>query len=68
MEDLELQRRMKAVGIPTADADVRATLRVLGEPVTLFGEREVREMARGTASKGCGVGGVAAISAFARDL
>ena len=27
--------------VPTADADVRRILRQIGDPVTLFGEREV---------------------------
>lgn len=38
---LEMQRRLKHTVVPTADADVRSMLRQLGEPATLFGEREV---------------------------
>ncbi len=32
---------MKAIVVPTIDAKVRQMLRALGEPITLFGEREV---------------------------
>ena len=42
MREIELRRKMKATVVPTNDADVRRMLRQLGEPVTLFGEREVR--------------------------
>lgn len=41
MREIELRRKMKATVVPTNDADVRRLLRQLGEPVTLFGEREV---------------------------
>ena len=42
VRQMELRRRMRAEVVPTQDADVRSTLRLLKEPVTLFGEREVR--------------------------
>lgn len=42
MKEIELRRKMKATVVPTNDADVRRQLRQLREPVTLFGEREVR--------------------------
>lgn len=42
MREIELRRKMKATVVPTNDADVRKMLRQLGEPITLFGEREVR--------------------------
>lgn len=43
MHEMELRRKMKTAVVPTNDAEVRKALRQLGEPVTLFGEREVRE-------------------------
>ena len=38
---VELRRRMRATAVPVIDSDVRAMLRQLGEPVTLFGEQQV---------------------------
>jgi len=38
---VELRRRMRATAVPVIDTDVRAMLRQLGEPVTLFGEQQV---------------------------
>lgn len=46
MDELELRRRMKAVVVPTDDAEVRRLLREEGEPITLFGEREVGDVER----------------------
>jgi len=40
IDQLELQRTMKAIVVPALDADVCKLLRQLGEPITLFGERE----------------------------
>lgn len=42
MDELELKRKMKSLVVPAIDADVRKLLRQLGEPITLFGERQVR--------------------------
>lgn len=42
VEEMELRRKMKNVIVPTKDAEVRAMLRKMEEPITLFGEREVR--------------------------
>jgi hypothetical protein len=42
VEQMELRRKMRSMVVPTDDAAVRALLRQLAEPVTLFGEREVR--------------------------
>ena len=42
IKQVDLRRRMRATVVPVIDADVRDTLRQLGEPVTLFGEQEVR--------------------------
>lgn len=42
LEGIDLQRRMRQMVVPTADAEVRAMLRSVGQPITLFGEREVR--------------------------
>ena len=41
MEELEIRRRMKSVHVPTNDGEVRRLLCEMGEPITLFGEREV---------------------------
>lgn len=41
MKEIELRRKAKATVVPTSDAEVRRMLRQLGEPITLFGEREV---------------------------
>ncbi len=41
IKQVELRRRMRATAVPVIDTDVRATLRQLGEPVTLFGEQQV---------------------------
>jgi U4/U6 small nuclear ribonucleoprotein PRP4 len=46
LAEFEMRRRMMGTVVPTEDAKVRGLLRQLGEPVTLFGEREVR-IARG---------------------
>ena len=42
LRQVDLRRRMRATVVPTGDADVRRLLRQLGEPVTLFGEQQVR--------------------------
>lgn len=42
MQQAELRRRMRELVVPTNDVEVRRYLRRLGEPITLFGEREVR--------------------------
>ena len=44
VREIELRRRMKATVVPTNDHEVRRMLRQLGEPITLFGEREVRTL------------------------
>ena len=44
LQEYELKRKAKSVVVPTDDAKVRSMLRSLNEPVTLFGEREVRPM------------------------
>lgn len=41
IRQLELKRAMKNIVVPVIDAEVRALLRQLDEPITLFGEREV---------------------------
>lgn len=41
VEQTELRRRMRQMVVPTADSEVRSMLRSIGEPITLFGEREV---------------------------
>jgi hypothetical protein len=46
IQELELKQKMKAVVVPTDDKRVRAMLRQLGEPVTLFGERELERRER----------------------
>lgn len=42
IKEYELRRKAKAVVVPTDDAKVRTLLRQMGEPITLFGEKEVR--------------------------
>lgn len=41
IEELELRREMRDVVVPVIDEDVRALLRRMGEPITLFGEKQV---------------------------
>ena len=42
IRQVELRRRMRATVVPTNDGEVCKILRQAGEPITLFGEREVR--------------------------
>jgi len=46
MERIQERRRMAEVVVPALDPDVRKLLRRLGEPVTLFGEREMERRDR----------------------
>jgi U4/U6 small nuclear ribonucleoprotein PRP4 len=39
LDELERKKRARALAVPTDDGRVRARLRELGEPITLFGER-----------------------------
>lgn len=41
LREFELRRRIRATVVPTDDIKVRTMLRALGEPITLFGEKEV---------------------------
>lgn len=41
LRELETKRKIKSIVVPTDDGRVRVLLRQLGDPVTLFGEREV---------------------------
>lgn len=41
IQEFELRRKIKTVVVPTDDVKVRQMLRLLGEPITLFGERQV---------------------------
>lgn len=41
MRKLELKRRLRSAVVPTDPGEVKALLRQLAEPITLFGEREV---------------------------
>ena len=43
VQEFELKRKMKATVVPTDDVKVRQVLRQLGEPITMFGEKEVRD-------------------------
>lgn len=38
---MEERRRLRATVVPTDVGEVKALLRQLGQPITLFGEREV---------------------------
>eukprot|EP00967_Tisochrysis_lutea_P005718 scaffold6781_cov22-Tisochrysis_lutea.AAC.1 len=42
IKEYELRQKAKSVVVPTDDGRVRQMLRQLGEPITLFGEKEVR--------------------------
>jgi U4/U6 small nuclear ribonucleoprotein PRP4 len=42
LREFELKRKIRSTVVPTDDGKVRTLLRQLAEPVTLFGEREVR--------------------------
>ena len=46
VEQLELKRRMKSLVVPTADSEVRQALRSIGEPITLYGEKELERRDR----------------------
>ncbi|KAF7148244.1 hypothetical protein RHSIM_Rhsim03G0032000 [Rhododendron simsii] len=46
MQELLIKRRAAALAVPTNDMAVRARLRRLSEPITLFGEREMERRDR----------------------
>ncbi|XP_074276791.1 U4/U6 small nuclear ribonucleoprotein PRP4-like protein [Silene latifolia] len=46
MRDFMMKRRAAALAVPTNDMAVRTRLRRLGEPITLFGEREMERRDR----------------------
>ena len=46
LKEFQLQRKVKATVVPTEDVKVREMLRLLKEPVTLFGEREMERRDR----------------------
>ena len=46
VQELLMRRRAYAMAVPTNDSAVRARLRRLNEPVTLFGEREMERRDR----------------------
>lgn len=46
MQELLMKRRAAALAVPTNDMAVRARLRHLGEPITLFGEKEMERRDR----------------------
>ena len=39
LQDLERRKKARSMVVPTDDGRVRARLREIGEPITLFGER-----------------------------
>lgn len=39
IDDLERKKRARTMAVPTDDTQVKARLRQIGEPITLFGER-----------------------------
>ncbi|XP_021661738.2 U4/U6 small nuclear ribonucleoprotein PRP4-like protein [Hevea brasiliensis] len=46
VQEIMMKRRAAALAVPTNDMAVRARLRRLGEPITLFGEREMERRDR----------------------
>lgn len=42
LEELERKKKARNMAVPTDDGRVRARLREIGEPITLFGERVSR--------------------------
>lgn len=44
LDELERKKKARTTAVPTDDGRVKARLREIGEPITLFGER-VREIA-----------------------
>lgn len=46
IQELMMKRRAQALAVPTNDMAVRTRLRKLGEPMTLFGEREMERRER----------------------
>jgi U4/U6 small nuclear ribonucleoprotein PRP4 len=46
VEQLELRRQMKNIVVPVLDSEVRTLLRQMGEPITLFGEKEMERRER----------------------
>lgn len=51
IDEFELRRKMQSVAVPTSPDDVKKALRYIGEPTTLFGEREVNLTRRMVFSK-----------------
>ena len=41
LQAVEERRALRETSVPTSDAEVRAALRAIREPVTLFGEQQV---------------------------
>jgi U4/U6 small nuclear ribonucleoprotein PRP4 len=39
LDELERKKKARTLAVPTDDTKVRARLREIGEPITLFGER-----------------------------
>lgn len=39
LDELERKKKARTMAVPTDDGRVRARLREIGEPITLFGER-----------------------------
>lgn len=44
LDELERKKRARTMAVPTDDGRVRARLREIGEPITLFGERVRRRV------------------------
>ena len=43
LDELERKKKARTMAVPTDDGRVRARLREIGEPITLFGERVSHE-------------------------
>lgn len=46
LDELERKKKARSLAVPTDDTRVRARLREIGEPITLFGERVRAESTR----------------------
>lgn len=48
LDELERKKKARTMAVPTDDNRVKARLREIGEPITLFGERVRQTLLRGS--------------------